>query len=160
VMPLPLTGETAAQVERWVDAIVDGPQAATLVWDAGRLRGAGYEFERPLSTTVAGQPVLWTERVQVVRSLELARPHQATLAKHLVAAEAELLALAPTPGRGKRQIREEAALQAAIASVLARHHVAGLLTVTWERHETPVIHYVGRGRSGPDRPTRTAVQVR
>lgn len=160
VMPLPLTGETATQFERWVDAIVDGPQAATLLWDAGRLLGAGYEFERPLSTTVVGQPVLWTERVQVVRSLELARHQQATLEKHLVAAEAELLALTPAPGRGKRQIREEAALQAAIASVLARHHVAGLLTVTWERHATTVTRYVGRGRSGPDRPTRTAVQVR
>src|SRR5262249_56184116 len=95
-----------------------------------------------------------------VRSLELARHQQATLEKHLVAAEAELRALTPAPGRGKRQIREQAALQGAIASVLGRHHVAGLLTVTWKRHETPVIRYVGRGRGGPDRPTRTAVQVR
>jgi transposase len=160
VMPLPLTGETAVQFERWVDAIVDGPQAATLLWDAGRLLGAGYEFERPLSATVAGQSVRWTERVQVVRSLELARHQQATLEKHLVAAEAELRAVTPAPGRGKRQIRAEAALQAAIASVLARHHVAGLLTVTWERHETTVTRYVGRGRGGPDRSTRTAVQGR
>ena len=160
VLPLPLTGETAAQFARWVDAIVDGPQAATLLWDAGCLLGAGYEFERPLSATVEGQPVSWTERVQVVRSLELARHQQATLEKHLVAAEAELRALTPAPGRGKRQIREQAALQGAIASVLGRHHVAGLLTVTWKRHETPVIRYVGRGRGGPDRPTRTAVQVR
>jgi transposase len=159
-LPLPLTGETAAPFERWVDAIVDGPQAATLLWDEGRLLGAGYEFARPLSATVAGQPVPWTERVQVVRSLELARQQQATLEKHLVAAEVELRALTPAPGRGTRQIREEAALQVAIASVLAQHHVAGLLTVTWERHETTVTRYVGRGRGGPDRPTRTAVQVR
>lgn len=160
LMPLPLTGETAVQFERWVDAIVDGPQAATLLWDAGRLLGAGYEFERPLSATVAGQPVPWTERVQVVRSLALARRQQATLEKHLVAAAAELQALTPAPGRGKRQIREAAALQAAIASVLARHHVAGLLTVTWERQETTVTRYVGRGRGGSDRPTCTVVQVR
>jgi transposase len=160
VVPLPLTGETAAQFARWVDAIVDGPQAATLLWDAGRPLGAGYEFERPLSATVEGQPVSWTERVQVVRSWELAQHQQATLEKHLVAAEAELRAVTPAPGRGKRQIHEEAALQAAIASVLARHNVAGLLTVTWERHETTVTRSVGRGRGGPDRPTRTAVEVR
>lgn len=160
VIPLPLTGETAAQFETWVTDIVDGPQPATLLWDGDRLLGAGYEFERPVSATVEGQPVHWTERVQVVRSLGLARRQQATLEKHLMAAEAELWALTPAPGRGKRQIREEAALQAAIASVLARHNVTGLLTVTWERQETTVTRYIGRGRGGPDRPTRTEVQGR
>ena len=47
-----------------------------------------------------------------------------------------------------------------MARVLERHEVAGLLTATWERHETTVTGYVGRGRGGPDRPTRTEVQVR
>jgi len=51
-------------------------------------------------------------------------------------------------------------LQAAIASGLARHEVAGRLTVMWARHETIVTRYVGRGRGGPERPTGTAVQVR
>jgi transposase len=160
VTPLPLTGETAAPFEGWVSAIVDGPQAATLVWDGARLLGAGYEFARPLSATVDGRPVQWSERVQVVRAVELARRQQATLEKHLVAAAEEWRALTPPPGRGKRQIREEGALHAAIASVLARHGVTGLLTVVWERHETTVTRYVGRGRGGPDRPIRTAVQVR
>jgi hypothetical protein len=95
---------------------VEGRQATTLLWDGERLLGAGYEFARPLSAPVDGQPVRWTERVQVVRSLELARRSQAPLEKHLVAAEAELRALTPAPGRGKRQISEEAALQAAIAA--------------------------------------------
>lgn len=40
------------------------------------------------------------------------------------------------------------------------HNVAELLTVHWERHETLGTHSVGRGRGGPQRPTRTAVQVR
>ena len=44
--------------------------------------------------------------------------------------------------------------------MLARHDVAGLLTATWERHATTVTRYVGRGRGGPDRPTRTQLQVR
>jgi transposase len=160
LVPLPRTGETAAQFESWVSAIVDSTQEATLVWDRDQRLGAGYEFERPLSATVDGQPVHWTERVQVVRSRALAQRQEATLGRQLRAAEAELQALTPAPGRGKRQIREEAALQAAIAHVLARHEVGGLLAVRWERHETTVTRDVGRGRGGPERPTRTDVQVR
>lgn len=160
LVPLPLTGETAGQGEPWVTAIVDGAQEATLVWDGERLMGAGYEFERPLHAMVDGQPVDWTERGQGVRSRDLARRQAATLEKHLAAAEAELWAVTPAPGRGKRQLRDEAALQAAIARVVARHDVAGLLTVTWARHETILRRYTGRGRGGPDRPTRTPSQVR
>jgi hypothetical protein len=160
VLPLPRPGETATPFAWWVESIVDGPQEATLLWDGERLLGAGYAFERLLSATVDGQRVSWSERVQVVRSRALAKRHQAVLDKHLAAAEAELRALTPAPGRGKRQIRDEAVLQAAVATVLAQYDVAGLLRVTWERQETTVTRYVGRGRGGPDRPTRTSVQVR
>jgi hypothetical protein len=160
VVPRPRTGETATQVETWVSALVDGAQEAALLWDRERLLGAGYECERPLSARGDGHPVHGTERVQVIRSRALAQRQQVTLDKHLAAAEAEVLALTPAPGRGKRQMRDEATLQAAIARVLDRHDVAGLLTVTWERHETAVTCYAGRGRGGPARPTRTEVQVR
>jgi transposase len=160
LVPLPLTGETATQVEGWITAIVEGVQEATLLWDRERLLGAGYELERPLHAMVGGAPVCWTERVQVVRSPTLAQRQQATLEKRLATAEEELWALTPTPGRGKRQIRDVDTLQTAMARVLERHDVAGLLTATWERYETTVTGYVGRGRSGPDRPTRTQVQVR
>jgi transposase len=160
LVPLPLTGETATQVEGWITAIVEGVQEATLLWDRERLLGAGYELERPLHAMVGGAPVCWTERVQVVRSPTLAQRQQATLEKRLATAEEELWALTPTPGRGKRQIRDVDTLQTAMARVLERHDGAGLLTATWERYETTVTGYVGRGRSGPDRPTRTQVQVR
>jgi transposase len=160
LMPLPLTGETATQVETWVTGLVDGAQEATLLWDGEHVLGAGYEFERPLRAMVDGAPVCWTERVQVVRSPTLAQRHQATLEKRLAAAEEELRALTPAPGRGKRQLRDEDTLQVAMAHVLERHDVAGLLAATWERHETTVTCYVGRGRGGPDRPTRTKSQVR
>src|SRR6516162_1693738 len=160
LMPLPLTGETATQVESWSTAIVAGAQEATLLWDGERLLGAGYEFERPLRAMVDGEPVCWTERVQVVRSPTLAQRQQATLEKRVAAAAEELRALTPPPGRGKRQSRDAAILQAALARVLARHDVAGLLTATWERPATTVTRYVGRGRGAPNRPTRTRVQVR
>lgn len=160
LVPLPRTGETAAQVETWVTAIVDGPQEATLLWAGEHLLGAGYEFARPLTAVVNGQRRGWTERVQVVRSRALAQRQEATLEKHLGAAEAALSALTPAPGRGKRQIRDEAALQAAVAAVVERYDVAGLLTTRGERHETTVNRYVGRGRGGLHRPTRTEVRVR
>ncbi|MGE3536745.1 MAG: transposase [Candidatus Tectimicrobiota bacterium] len=160
LMPLPLTGETATQVETWVTAIVEGTQEATLRWDGEHWLGVGYEWERPLHAMVDGQPIGWTERVQVVRSPTLAQRQQATLEKRLAAAAEELRALTPAPGRGKRQRRDEATLQAAIARVLERHEVTGLLTATWARHETTVTGYVGRGRGSADRPTRTQTQVR
>ena len=160
LVPLPLTGETATQVESWITAIVAGAQEATLLWDGERWLGAGYEFERPLHALVDGAPVCWPERVQIVRSPTLAQRQQATLEKHLAAAEEELRALTPAPGRGKRQCRDADTLQAAIARVLERHEVVGLLTPMWERHETTVTRYVGRGRGGPARPTCTQVQVR
>jgi transposase len=160
LMPLPLTGETATQMETWVTALVDGAQEATLLWDGEHWLGAGYEWERPLQAMVDGQPIAWTERVQVVRSPTLAQRQQATLEKRLAAAEEELWALTPVPGRGKRQLRDEATLQAAITRVLERHEVAGLLTATWARHETTVTSYVGRGRGSADRPIRTQIQVR
>jgi transposase len=160
LMPLPLTGDTATQVESWITAIVEGVQEATLLWDGERLLGAGYEFTRPLRAMVDGAPVCWTERVQVVRSPTLAQRQQTTLEQRLAAAEEALWALTPTPGRGKRQLRDAATVQAALARVLDRHEVAGLLTATWERHETTVTRYVGRGRGGPDRPTRPQGQIR
>lgn len=160
LMPLPLTGETKVQFESWVNAVVNGNQATTLLWEGDRLLGAGYEFTRPQEATVEGQTIAWTERVQIIRSRSLAEQQQGTLERHLAAAGEELLALTPAAGRGKRQIREEVNLTAAIAGVVARHDAADLLTVTWVREETTVTRYVGRGRGGPDRPRRDEVQVR
>jgi len=160
LMPLPRTGETATPVESGITALVAGGQEATRLWDGERLLGAGDEFERPLRALVDGAPVGWTERVQVGRSPPLAQRQQATLAKRVTAAEEELRALTPPPGRGKRQCRDADTWQAAMTRVLERHDVSGLLTATWERHETTVTGYVGRGRGSPDRPMRTQVQVR
>jgi transposase len=98
--------------------------------------------------------------VQVVRSPPLAQRQPATLAKRVAAAAEEWRALPPTLGRGKRQLRDADTVQAAMARVLAQHEVAGVLTVPWERHETTVTRYVGRGRGGPGRSPRTQVQVR
>jgi transposase len=160
LMPLPLTGETAQQVEAWIDAVVDGEQTVTLIWDEKGLVGGGYEFERPMSAEVDGKPVTWTERVQVVRSLALAERESQQLEQRLAKAEAALRALTPPPGRGRRPYRDEVALQTAVSHVLERYGVTGLLQVTWQREEETVTRYVGRGRGSPKRSVRTEVRVR
>ncbi len=165
LMPLPLTGETAQQFGQWVNAAVEGAQPVSLLWDTDQLFAAGYEFERPqqaLWTDAEGMahPLQWTERVQVFRSRALAAQQQAQLDKRLNTAQAALLALTPAPARGKRQMRDEATLQEAIAQVLTRYDVQDLLSVEWQRQESTITHQVGRGRPGPARQTRPDTQVR
>jgi len=71
-----------------------------------------------------------------------------------------LLSLTPEPGRGKRQYRDEATFQAAVAKVLEGYKVTGLLDVTWQREEQKITRYAGRGRGGPNRPKKTETLVR
>ena len=161
LVPLPRMGQTASLFEEWVEAAVEGFHPATLVWQGDRLLGAGYEFERPVRGVLEnGQEIGWTEQVVVVRSLSLARRQQATLERHLTQAEAEVWALTPALGRGKRQIREEGELSEAIARILDRHGVRDILRIPYQRQETRTTRYVGPGRGGPHRPTCTEVTVR
>ena len=160
LMPLPLTGKTREEVEDWISAVVDGEQCAHLIWNQERLIGGGYEFERILSTGVSGQHVDWTERVQLVRSVSLAKYESQKLDQRLSKAETALLSLTPEPGRGKRQYRDEATFHAAVAKILEQYKVTGLLDVTWQREEQKITRYVGRGRGGPNRRKKTETLVR
>jgi len=157
---LPLTGETREQMEAWIGVIVEGEQDATLLWDGKRLLGGGYEFTRPVTGIHAGQSVTWTERVQVVRAMSLAHAQSRALEGRLQAAEMALQKLTPAPGRGKRQIREAGKLQEAIEAILVQSRVTGLLQVAWQKEEQVKTSYVGRGRGGPNRPTRLDRKVR
>jgi len=157
---LPHIGETAQQWDEWLDVIIDGEQKATLVWRDGELLGGGYEFTRRITIADDWQPITWIERVQLVRSRKLAQRKVTLLEKHLQQAEAALHQLTPPPARGRRQYRDEVTLQEAIDKLLARYQVTDLVTVTWQREETKTTRFVGRGRGGPNRPTRTDVKVR
>jgi transposase len=159
LMPLPRSGESAATVEAWLSAAVDGEQMAAFVWDGPDLLGAGYELTRPLTAPVDGRWVGWTERVLVVRSAAYARSQAAGFDQRLAAAAAALTALTPEPGRGKRPLRSADALRAAITAVEDRYGVAGLFTVGWECRQTATTRYVGRGRGGPGRPTATTLSA-
>jgi transposase len=92
--------------------------------------------------------------------LALADKQSQQLSQRLAQAEAALGKLTPPPGRGRRQYRQETALQTAIEQVLARYEVTGLLHVTWQREEQHQTRYIGPGRGSVDRPTRTQVKSR
>jgi transposase len=164
---LPLLATTQAEWGPWIEEAVAGQRPVLdLFWQTGageqwlRLLGGGYERQHALSATVEGQWVEWRERVLVLHSLEWARQQEQQLEQHLQQATAKLWTLTPAPGRGKRPYHDEAALQTAIAQVLQTDQVSQLLRVSWERQETAHTHYVGRGRGGPQRATRTDVCVR
>jgi transposase len=166
LMPLPKTGETAREWDNWVGAAVSGKRTLQDLYrlkegeDEPELFARGYEFERTLQATVEGEVVTWAERVQVICSLSLAERQAQHLEQRLQAAASELRGLTPPPGRGHHPYREEALLAEAVAEVMTRHRVAGLLEVNWRREEVVEEHYVGRGRGGADRPKRQEVKVR
>jgi len=165
LMPLPRTGDNAEQIETWIDEAAAGKQPLqklTRVNEKGKrvVFAWAYERERPQSSKVADEDVAWTERVQVVRSLELAKRQAQQLEERLGEATAALQDLTPPVGRGHKQYREEEPLRTAVAALLEQHRVEGLLTILWEREEHQQTRYRGRGRGGPGRPTYTTTKVR
>ncbi len=165
LMPLPRTGDNAREIEGWVAEAALGKQPLqklTRLDEKGKkvVFAHAYERQRPQRSPVGGKTVAWTERVQVIRSLELAQRQARQLEERLGEAAAALRKLTPPVGRGHKQYREEEALRAAVAAVQEAHGVAGLLTVTWHRDEQRRTRYRGSGRGGPGRPTYTTTKVR
>jgi transposase len=160
LVPLPVSGETKDLRDRGITAVTEGDQVAQLLWDGERLLGGGYEWERSLSAVVGDRTVTWTERVQLIRSRSLAQAQDTALEQRLQQAEVALGLLTPPPGRGKRSFDEAATLEATIAAILERHEVTGLLQVRWRRDEETRTVYVGPGRGGPNRATRSETKVR
>src|SRR5215212_519880 len=156
LVPLPQTGEVPQWLNTWVDAVVDGSQPVELLYVSDEqgsttLFGAGYELERQCQGAIGDDGIEWSERVQLVKSLALARRQAEQLEERLRRAEGELRALTPPVGRGHRQYRDEGALQEAITEVLQRHGVSAFLSVAWRREEQRQKRYEGRGRGSVGR---------
>lgn len=165
LMPLPRTGDAADEIENWIDEAVRAKhtlQKLTRPNEKGKkvIFARAYERQRPQRSLVDGKDVAWTERVQVIRSLELAQRQAKQLDERLREATAALRTLTPPVGRGHKQYRDEEALRAAVAEIQEQHRVIGLLTVTWQREEQQQTRYRGSGRGGPGRPTYTTTKVR
>jgi transposase len=160
LMPLPMTGDTKKLCEGWLDNLLSGKVKTQELWHDEEDLGLGWEFIRGLNATVDGKSVRWKERIQLLRSPELTQRKQANLQARLRRAEQAVRALTPAVGPGRKQCREEASLQEAVHAILKRCDVVGLLRVTWERQEDQQTKYVGPGRGGAKRTTRTEIQVR
>lgn len=173
--PLAKTGKVGADFIGWVEAANTGHPPLHPVYlgpqnGEPQLLAEGYVFERTVQAEIPAPPladgtnqvenIAWTEQVFVVRSERYRASAVENLQKHLEKATAELLALTPPRGRGKRQIQEENALVSAAEAILKKHAVDGLLSYTFAREETSTTKHKGRGRSGPARATQTIITVR
>jgi transposase len=127
LVPLPLSSGNEILLDQAVTAAVEGQQVCELIWDEERLLGAGYELLRRVQAGDEADSPSWVERVQGVRSRDLAEGHARTLEQNLTKAEAEAIRLTPPRGRGRRLFRDETSLRSAIAKVWEQRGVPGLL---------------------------------
>lgn len=167
--PLAQTGETAKEMEKWVEVANNGERTLTPVWveqenGQDQLLAEGYQFERAVRAKVVvdGKEQIneWNEQVFVVRSESYRKSLLEGLEGRLQRATEKLLALTPAPARGKRQFQDEVELVKAANLILKAHQVEDFLSYTFERQEKRQSKYIGRGRGTPDRPTQEIVTVR
>jgi len=159
--PLALVGETASTMGMWIAmALVMGETnwRKVVVNDADQeiTIAKGYEFTRICQDDYFS----WRERVLVAYSPAHAEKQRRDLEKRIEKARKAILALTPEVGPGKRQIREEAKLQAAIEAVLVKQDVVGLLHCQYVRETRQIEKFVGRGRGGENRQKEVIEHIR
>ena len=167
--PLAQTGETAKEMEKWVEAANNGERTLTPIWverenGQSSLLAEGYSLERTVKARVMldskEQINEWSEQVFVVRSESYRKSLLEGLEGRLLRATAKLLALTPAPARGKHQFQDEVELVNAANLILKAHQVEDFLSFSFERQEKRQSKYIGRGRGTPDRPTQEIITVR
>src|SRR5947199_7184657 len=131
--PLSETHLPAEQRRALLQPVWQGRQALVQVFrpadegEAEELVAEGFSFDVRLVAEVNGQPVAWTERRWLVRSLAFAAGQHKQLQRRWHRAEEELAGLNERK-QGKRR-RRAAELQAAAEAVVQRQRVQGLLDV-------------------------------
>jgi len=115
----------------------------------------GFEGSRTRQVEIDGQLLTWTERLLVIRSHSYTQAMQRGLRQRLTKAETALNQLTPPPGKGKKQISDEATLQQAIAQIEQKQRVVGLFsyTIDCQVAERQIRAYKGQ-------PARTERRVR
>jgi transposase len=147
--PLPAKQLPADWPEQYLAAVLDGRQPVQPVVrqraDGEAVEIArGYERTVEMQATVDGWEQQWPERHLVVRSVSMAQSAERGLRQRLAAAQTELRALTERR-RGKKRLRARAAVEQAIATILARREVGGLLRVELaeQRQQRHVRSYKG-----------------
>lgn len=113
------------------DLPADGSQPA-----ADKALAYGFTTSRQRTAQVAGQEVVWEERLLVVRSMSYVKSTQASLKERLEKAEAALSILTPARQRGKRQIEDEGTLLASIERIEKQYRVQGLFHLDYHAEVT------------------------
>lgn len=155
--PLPVKQLSAAELAALVEPVRQGQQATTTIWRRNEATGRkeklarGYEVEVPLAAAQEGQPVCYTERRLVVRSLAQARAEEKNLRARLRLAQTKIRALGQAK-QGKRCPQTEAEWRAAVDAMLAKQRVAELLAVRFA-----VTRQARAQRACRARPARTTV---
>ncbi len=167
--PLPLTGQTPALLAELLLLAQAGQVKLTPIYspehqsddpateiDQAQALAEGFEVVREQQATrTDGTLVTWQERLLVVRSHAFAQAQIKSFEQRLAQAEAEILALTPRPGRGKRQFDDQLALQQAIQAILTRYRVTDYFDIQLERQVT-----VRHVRAYAGRTARTEQKVR
>jgi transposase len=159
--PLSLKGPQAELLPHLVQPVWDQQQQLEAVYrtdpQSGKpvLIAQGYETRREQEASFAGETVRWSERVLVVYSPQLAQRAQQGLQARLQRAEQRLLALTPSPGRGKRPADDLGQLQQAAKAIVQQLQVSDLLQVDYDQHLT--CRHIRRYK---DRPARTEHKCR
>jgi len=149
--PLPLTGQTPAELQAWVLKPPAPPQAIRLPGQAAHEPpvGQGFAVEVPCQWRDPDTPtvVTWTERRVVVQSAAHARTQRASLHARLAKAQAALKALNTKPARDRATVETRA------QAIVTRYRVSDYLGLSF--HDRIMHHtcQVGRGRPGPKRPS-------
>jgi transposase len=169
LMPLAMVGDLPVLLDEQLDQVLAGEVELTSIYlpedlsansggepDPELAIAEGFEIARQQETILEdGTVVTWQERLLIVRSKALAEVKEQILEKRLDKATAEILALTPPPGRGKRQFDDPVALRQVIDAILTRYDVAEFLQVASEREVT-----TRRVRGYRGRPARTEETVR
>jgi transposase len=105
----------------------------------------GFEIAETVTADHDTWPVTWTERRLVVRSVQQARTAEQALHTRLTKAQQALTEVI-AHGRGKRRPKDLASMEQAVATIVTRYQVAGLLQVTCrdDGQERQVRAYGGR----------------
>ena len=135
--PLSRVGKVPGLIAQWVKQVRSGIMAGQeiiRVDSEGKSRqiATAYELSRLQQITLEQEELSWTERVLLVHSEVYQQQQQRGLEQRLKTASAKIQALTPSPGRGKRQIRDEQILHQRVQTILKAHRVQGLLNFLYE----------------------------
>jgi transposase len=161
--PLSAVQVPTAELERLLRPVWERQQSLTPVYrplpteeEEPEKIAEGFSYPETLRTAVAGKAIEWEERRLVVRSLKQAERQEKTLKGRLDKAQ-QAIADLNRRGRGRKCL-DENELCAAVAAIVDKHRVGGLLQVEY-RSKTKTIHQRAYGGRPAQTLTKNEVTV-